>query len=265
MARLRAARARLCGCAALVGLLVSIGGDNVLGLVRDAGWLLVPLAAGHIVSLTSDAAAWRALTPPPRASVAAHLLARWVREVVNALLPAAQIGGEVAAVRLLARTDGRLGWPASIITLDLLAEFASMTVLGLAGALVLVMKVAPQLRSQALTVGAAILPPAAFALAFAQRGGLARRLATRLAGRWPGSPRRSVRLRRPRPSPGLGRTPSCSPSPCSCFAALATSRSDSPPSSLGRSSLANSRPHPFRTPVDPGSPSLTPAAAMPRA
>lgn len=187
MARLRTALAGLCGCAVMAGLLVWIGGEDVLGIMRDAGWLLVPLAAGHVVSLTLDASAWRALAPPPRASVAAYLLARWVREAVNALLPAAQIGGEVAAVRLLARSDGRVGWHASIVTLDLVAEFVSMTALGLGGAVVLVAEVAPQLRPQALTVGAAMLPPAALALAFAvaQRSGLARRLATRLDGRWP--------------------------------------------------------------------------------
>lgn len=60
--------------------------------------LLVPFV--HLVPLTADALGWRCLIPGPP-PVRTVVFGRWIGESVNGLLPALQIGGNVAKARLL--------------------------------------------------------------------------------------------------------------------------------------------------------------------
>lgn len=187
-ARWRTAALVLAGLAATGAVAAWAGVGDVARILAGAGWALAPLAGAHGVSLWLDAAAWAVLAPEPRPRVPTFLAARWVRESVNALLPAAQIGGEAVAVRLLARAGAGVGWQGAVVALDLATEFASMVVLGAVAAAVLLADVAPARRGEAVAVALAMLPPAAVALAFlvGQRFGLLGALARRLDGRWPG-------------------------------------------------------------------------------
>lgn len=176
----------LIGLGALATLISWAGAEDVVRTLAQVGWLVVPLAAFHVVPLTLDAAAWRVLTPPPRPDLLVFLAARWVREGVNALLPAAQLGGEVVAVRMLARADGGAAKSGALVGIDLATEFLAMVVVGCLGAAALVELAPAAEQAQAILIAAAMVPAAVAAVAvlLLQRISLLGRLANRIAPRW---------------------------------------------------------------------------------
>jgi putative membrane protein len=65
------------------------------------GWWLLPITAYHIVPMFFSALSWRELLPPAsRPDVLGVTWIRWIRESINALLPVASIGGDIAGARL---------------------------------------------------------------------------------------------------------------------------------------------------------------------
>ncbi len=175
------------GIGALGVLVYWAGVGDVARALARLGWLMVPLAAFHVVPLTLDASAWRVITPPPRPRLLVFMAARWVREGVNALLPVAQLGGEVVAVRMLARAGGGTAKSTALVAIDLASEFLAMVVVGCIGAGALFELAPPAERAQVTFVAAAMLPAtmAAVSLACLQRIGLLGRIADRLRPRWP--------------------------------------------------------------------------------
>ncbi len=91
---------------------------TILG--AGGGWALLAASLYRIVPVELNAAAWGALLEKRRLSWAATLRLRWIGEAVNALLPAAQIGGDFARARLL--TAG--GVPAGHATAAMVADVA---------------------------------------------------------------------------------------------------------------------------------------------
>lgn len=174
----------------LAGLVLLVRWAGVGDVTRDlsaVGWMLVPIALFHLGPVLLDASAWRTLSPPPRQALWVFAAARWVREGVNALLPAAQVGGEVVAVRLLSRLGARTSEAGAIVALDLATEFLSMVVVGGVGAGLLLATATPASRGAAGMVVLAMVPPLAIAALFllAQRIDALGPLARRLEGRWP--------------------------------------------------------------------------------
>ncbi|MBV9568990.1 MAG: flippase-like domain-containing protein [Hyphomicrobiales bacterium] len=112
---------------------------RILDLVRHAGWFgLIAVVLFHIIQLGFSAAAWRALlgSTMPRASFSFYMIARWIREAVNNLLPVAQIGGEFVGARLLNRRGVELRAAIASAIADLTIELVTQiafTLLGLAG------------------------------------------------------------------------------------------------------------------------------------
>ena len=98
-----AALGTLAGLALAAWLLASYGVANIFGLLQRAGWSIVAVALFHIVQILFSALAWRTVASPapPQPGLGEYMALRWMREGVNNLLPVAQIGGEVVAVRLL--------------------------------------------------------------------------------------------------------------------------------------------------------------------
>ncbi len=89
------------GFALFVGLIVREGIGEVAAAIAGAGWGVLAVAAFHVVPLAADSAAWRALVRRPhRPPLPGAMFIRWIGESVNSLLPAAQIGGELARVRM---------------------------------------------------------------------------------------------------------------------------------------------------------------------
>jgi putative membrane protein len=91
------------GLLIFIGLLVSQGLPAVLSMLGLAGFGLVLVALYHLVPLAIDAAAVRVLFPTPSSGTLRDaLLARWVGESANSLMPAGQLGGPVLMARHLA-------------------------------------------------------------------------------------------------------------------------------------------------------------------
>jgi putative membrane protein len=93
------------GLVIFVAVLASQGLSTVLSTLALAGWGLVLVALFHLVPLVLDAAAIRVLFVPKTGAAATPMreaiLARWVGESANSLMPAGQIGGPVLMARHL--------------------------------------------------------------------------------------------------------------------------------------------------------------------
>jgi putative membrane protein len=139
------------GLALLIGLAIRSHIHDVV-LVLKSGGISSLLAASlyRIVPVELNAAAWQALLDVRRLRWRSMLRLRWIGEAVNALLPAAQIGGDFARARLL--TAG--GVPAGEATAAMVADVAigafTQVVFTLCGATALILG--------APAVGAARLP-----------------------------------------------------------------------------------------------------------
>ena len=150
------------GFVLVAGLLAYYGAADVLGALAATGWGVLLVTAFHLVPMALDTLAWAALLPPGQRPAFGRLLAmRWVGESVNALVPSAQVGGDLVRAHLLTRA-GLPGADAAVsvivnLTLMVIALFA----FSLAGAVALVIYLRP--------AGAALLLPALmlFAVAFA--------------------------------------------------------------------------------------------------
>ena len=92
------------GLALLIALIMREGSSILIPLAR-AGWVLLWLVPLHALPLLLDSLGWRVLIARWRESRVANLF--WIatiREAINRLLPAANIGGELVGIRLLAET-----------------------------------------------------------------------------------------------------------------------------------------------------------------
>ncbi len=130
----RSVAALAAGCAALAWIVHSVGLEAVGRDVALAGWVLPFTASVHLVQLFLSAQSWRvSLGTAPVSRIGIFRL-RWIREGVNALLPVAQIGGQVVGARLLVRQGLPPALAAAGTILDVTLEAASQLVFTLAGA-----------------------------------------------------------------------------------------------------------------------------------
>lgn len=74
---------------------------EILHLLAGAGWGVLAVLAFRLPQLLFSALAWAPLLDGPRPRWPFLLLLRWIRDAVNALLPVAQLGGDVVRARLL--------------------------------------------------------------------------------------------------------------------------------------------------------------------
>lgn len=97
------------GVLLFVAVLVSQDFPAIMGTLAHAGWGLLIVALFHLLPLLIDALAICVLFQrgSSRHPVRDSLLARWVGESANSLMPAGQIGGPV----LMARFLGQRGLP----------------------------------------------------------------------------------------------------------------------------------------------------------
>jgi len=118
------------GLLLLVGLLASQGLTPVFATLANAGWGLLLLALFHLLPLWLDAAAIRVFFEASAAGGAWRdaLLARWVGESANSLMPLGQVAGPVVMTRHLSRQGMATQVAAAAITvsttLQALAQFA---------------------------------------------------------------------------------------------------------------------------------------------
>jgi putative membrane protein len=90
------------GLVIFIAVLASQGLPTVFSTLALAGWGLILVALYHLVPLLLDAAAIRVLFGAGTATpMREAILARWVGESANSLMPAGQIGGPVLMARHL--------------------------------------------------------------------------------------------------------------------------------------------------------------------
>ncbi len=123
------------GVGILTALLIYHGVGPIMTMLETAGIGLLWASLFHAVPMGANAYAWRVLfAVGGKPGWLRMLLAVWIRESVNGLLPVARIGGEVASYRLLKSMGfGTTPVVASLIsdiTLSLVSQFL-FTVIGL--------------------------------------------------------------------------------------------------------------------------------------
>lgn len=127
--------AALAGSALFISLLVWQGIGSVGAALTSAGWGLLLIVMVHALPLVLDSAAIGVLV---RRSAQARpwraaLMARWLGESVNSLMPAGQLGGPV----LMARYLGRRGLPgaeaAAVVTVSTTLQAVAQLVFTLVG------------------------------------------------------------------------------------------------------------------------------------
>jgi putative membrane protein len=123
------------GLLLLVGLLVSQGLRPVFATLATAGWGLLLVALFHLLPLWLDAAAIRVLfdSNAIRAPWREALLARWVGESANSLMPLGQVAGPVAMSRHLSRRGMATQGAAAAITVSTTLQALAQFVFGLIG------------------------------------------------------------------------------------------------------------------------------------
>jgi len=169
--------AALCG---MIGLLASQNIGTVLDLLLGAGAGILLVVASHVLAMTASALAWRAaIRPLWQAGPGVFLWARLVRESANAVLPVAQVGGDVLGARVLVLHGARTVQAGASMLVDLTVEFLTQILFFAIGlAVLLVIGGGDALRWAGLGLVVAILLGATFVLA--QRWGMFRLFETLL-------------------------------------------------------------------------------------
>ena len=119
------------GLVIFIAVLASQGLSTVLATLALAGWGLVLVALFHLVPLVLDAAAIRVLFVSAAATpMREAILARWVGESANSLMPAGQIGGPVLMARHLSLRG--LPMPEAVATITVSTTLQTFAQIGFA-------------------------------------------------------------------------------------------------------------------------------------
>ena len=176
-------------------LLYHVGLGHVLALLKSAGWGLLLVVAAHLAQLLLSAAGWRAIAANDKTAgkppLATFVVLRWVREAVGNLLPVAQVGGEIVAVRLLARRTMGLVAATACTVCDLTVELLTQILFTVLGLVTLLVLLGPSRVTDEVLSGLGVACLAAFAFVAMQWLGVVGRmeqLLGRLARRF-GGPR----------------------------------------------------------------------------
>lgn len=162
------------GLALFLGI-ADLGFARIWNEVLSVGFGLAAIVLVHIIQLLFCSLAWRTLlseTPTARLrSLLEMLQLRWIRESVDNLLPVAQLGGEVASARLLARQDVSLPIASASIIADVTIETLTQAVFTLIGLSLIFTLADPGDAGHWAALGFAIAVVFASLLVLAQRWG----------------------------------------------------------------------------------------------
>jgi putative membrane protein len=168
------ASAAIFGIALFAGI-ADIGFGRIWDEVAGVRFGLLGIVAVHVAQLVFCAWAWSTLLSDValahRPGFSELLGLRWIRESIDGLLPVAQVGGELAAARLLTRDGLRLPVAGASIIADVTIETLTQAVFTLMGlALVFTLADAGDVAHWA-ALGFAIAVAFAAMAVFAQRWG----------------------------------------------------------------------------------------------
>jgi putative membrane protein len=156
--------ALLLGTALCVGLVLREGLRPILALLGVAGWTLLWLVPLHALPLLLDALGWRTLLlaagiAPPASAPARLWGIAAVREAVNRLLPVANIGGEIAGIRMVCRAGGDPAAIAASVVVEVLLTIISQLLFAVVGVLILLRLTGKVAVATQLLLGVALCVP----------------------------------------------------------------------------------------------------------
>jgi putative membrane protein len=164
-------------------VLVLRGGlGPILALLAAAGWTLLWLVPLHGLPLLLDALGWRTLlrasaVAPELSSPARLFVIASVREAINRLLPVANIGGEIAGIRMLSRDGAPPAVVAASVIVEVLLTIISQLLFAVAGVLLLLHLTGKVALASQLLLGLALtLPVIAGLYLLVHRGALFERI-----------------------------------------------------------------------------------------
>lgn len=163
------------GTALLLTLVLTSSPAAIVSIITGGA---LPLAAASVyrgVPLSLYAISWRLLIAPadrPRSPTLLRL--RWIGESVNALLPVAQVGGDVARARLLAQQGAPGPVAAASMVADLGMGAASQVVFTITGAVAFSVHGSLGTLSRGIVIVCVALAAGAGGLVFVARVGTAR-------------------------------------------------------------------------------------------
>jgi putative membrane protein len=180
----------LAGVLLFIGLLAWQGIPALFSTLSLAGSGLLLVALFHVVPLLFDGAAIRVLFNAGTRGAALRdtILARWVGESANSLIPAGQLGGPVLMVRNLVQRGVAVPQAAAAITVAATYQLLAQTVFALTGVAALTARADHSNRgavTTAMPISIAVLALILGLFYLAQRRGLFRgatRLAIRILG-----------------------------------------------------------------------------------
>ncbi|WP_051249406.1 lysylphosphatidylglycerol synthase domain-containing protein [Inquilinus limosus] len=180
--KLATALVGLAGLCGVIGLVASQNAEAVLRLLLGASGGILLVVAYHLLPMACSAMGWRAaIRPLWAAGPGIFVWARLVRESANAVLPVAQVGGNVLGARVLALHGAGTVPAGAGMLVDLTLEFLSQILFFAIGLVVLLLiGSGDMLRWGGIGLMVAVLTGVAFVLV--QRWGMFR-LFEQLLGR----------------------------------------------------------------------------------
>ena len=182
MKRWLAALTFLVGLGVAVGLILLHDAGAVAAQLAMLGWGLGVVCAVHALPVAATALAWRSLlvSQGVRAPVGDLLALRWIGDAINALLPVAQIGGEIVRGRLLAKRGHNGAVVAASVGIDITAALVSLLAFVVVGGSFAAVYAGDGLPALELLIGAGVLTGMLTILLTVQSGGLLSRLGHRI-------------------------------------------------------------------------------------
>ena len=130
--------ALLVGAAIFTALIVSQNYSSVVAAAHRIGWGFVLVLVIQVSGIALNGVAWRVLFHDERPGFTRTLLVlRWIRESINYLLPVGRLGGDMAAVRLLAARGRDVNTAVASIVADKTLEVLGLFFFSLAGIVIL--------------------------------------------------------------------------------------------------------------------------------
>lgn len=172
------------GVALLAILLATHGAGAVREIVGQVGWQAVLVVAAHLPVTFLATVGWQVLLPPDRRPPLSFLFrVRLIKEAVNALLPVAQVGGDVVRAKLSVRNGLTLAEATASCVVDVLAGTVGLVLFVLASLVVAMATLHDPRLAQAGLALIGVVATIVLAAFLAHKAGVHRRLG-QFSQRW---------------------------------------------------------------------------------
>jgi putative membrane protein len=172
------------GVALLALVLATHGAGAVREIVAQVGWQVILVIAAHLPVTLLATIGWQVLLPPDRRPPLSFLFRlRVIKEAVNALLPVAQVGGDVVRAKLSVRNGLTLAEATASCLVDVLAGTVGLVLFVLTSLVMAIVTLHdPRLAQAGLTLVGVVAVIAA-SVYIAHKAGLGRRVG-QFSQRW---------------------------------------------------------------------------------